>query len=73
MTDVLFFEKDGLTYAKGFFNQEGCSFYALKGYAELLYEKLEELGVLAPYSDTPTYVEELAELPGGTRCPPATP
>ena len=73
MTDVLFFEKDGFTYAKGFFNQEGCSFYVLPGHKDVLYEKLEAMGLMAPYSATPTYVEELSDLPGGSRCPPEAP
>jgi hypothetical protein len=69
MTDVVFFEKDGLTYAKGFLNQEGYSFYVLEGYSALFEEKVNAL----LGDDLQYYVEELDELPGGTRCPPEVP
>ena len=35
MTNILWFEKDEITYAKGFFNQEGFSVYVLPGYEDL--------------------------------------
>ena len=66
MTDVLFFEKDGLTYAKGFITQEGFSVYVLPGYEETLREVLG--ATIGKY-----YLDVTGDLPGGSRCPPEAP
>lgn len=60
MVDIFRFEKDGVLYAKGFFNQEGLTFYVLKGYRATFYLAAENILRLG----TDFYVEELDQLPG---------
>jgi hypothetical protein len=62
MTNTLWFEKDGFTYAKGFINQNGFSVYVLPGYEGLLRETLG--ATLGNYR-----LESTTTLPGRTRCP----
>ena len=62
MTNTIWFEKDGFTYAKGFFNQEGFSLYVFPGYEDLLRKTLGATIGYYRLESTPT-------LPGGTRCP----
>lgn len=71
MTDILFFEEDGFTYAKGFFNQNGASFYVLPGHMDRFLEKVGVLGVDPLAEGADFYIEEINQLPGGTRCPEA--
>jgi hypothetical protein len=35
--DIFRFVKDGVVYAKGFSNQEGLTFYVLRGYRDTFY------------------------------------
>jgi hypothetical protein len=60
MVDILRFEKDGVTYAKGFCNQEGRSFYVLPGYQGILDEALKKVGVNKAWHT----FEETQSLPG---------
>jgi len=62
--DITYFTNEGSAYAKGFFNQNGHSFYVLHGFEWLLHEKLAEY--LAP--NTPYVVESTASLPGTNVC-----
>jgi len=63
MVDIFHFEKDGVVYAKGFFNQEGFTFYVLKGHARKFYTATENILRM----DTNFRVEEVDELPGEGR------
>ncbi len=67
MSDIVYFVKDGLTYAKGFFNQNGFSFYVLKGHMDEFNKKLP----VYLQEDQEYHVEELSELPGPSCCPEA--
>lgn len=69
MEIVYFTLDDGTVYAKGFFNQEGHSFYALPGYACRTEDRI--LRYLGP--DTAYCLEILKELPGPSLCPPKVP
>jgi hypothetical protein len=59
--DILCFEKDGVVYAKGFFNQEGLIFYVLSGHQRDLFEVLENVIC----SDACYDIQEVTSLPGG--------
>ncbi len=69
MEDIVYFTHEGRTYAKGFFNQNGHSFYVLPGHEELFERKVQ--AYLAP--ETKYHVEVLSELPGPDLCPPEVP
>jgi len=60
MTDIFRFEKDGVLYAKGFCNQEGLTFYVLRGHLKQFYLAVENHLRM----DANFHVEELTELPG---------
>ena len=60
MVDIFRFEKDGVVYAKGFFNQEGLTFYVLTGRSKDFYLAAENILRM----NTDFYVEELDTLPG---------
>jgi len=69
MEDIVCFTHEGKTYAKGFFNQNGHSFYVLRGHVTMFEERVETyLGTSAQY-----YLEISDELPGPEVCPPEVP
>jgi hypothetical protein len=69
MEDIVYFTYENLTYAKGFFNQNGHSFYVLPGFEEMFAEKVNRY--LGP--DIKYHLEVLNELPGPELCPPTVP
>jgi len=60
VVDIFSFEKDGVVYAKGFFNQEGLTFYVLRGYKATFYLAAENILRL----DTEYGIEVTDSLPG---------
>lgn len=73
MTDILHFTDGGKTYAKGFFNQNGASFYVLPGFMDKFLDKVGVLGVDPLAEESDFFIEEISELPGPDRCPPEVP
>jgi len=67
--DIVYFTHEGKTYAKGFFNQNGHSFYVLPGFEDRFQDKVDQyLGPEMTY-----HLEVLPELPGPDLCPPTVP
>jgi hypothetical protein len=60
MIDIFRFEKDGVTYAKGFSNQEGLSIYVLPGYRDTLEKTLKQMG----QATAEAAIEETQGFPG---------
>jgi len=69
MEDIVYFTTNGKTYAKGFFNQNGHSFYILPGYEGMFDRQVKHY--LGP--DVEFYFEVIPHLPGPDLCPPEVP